>query len=117
MRLTSTAAIFILNIITIETVFASEAIALKGTAYLSEEKCAKGLKSPECVLSFEIAGNTAKLLFDGMPAKAVREECTGGMEKADGNGLYCVKSDDGTYACYFGYSFSHKMFTASQIDC
>ncbi len=117
MRLISTCAIFFFSIIAPDAAFASDSDALKGSAYLSEETCAKGLKSPECVLTFEVSGKTAKLLFDGMKAKAVREECTGGMEKADGHGLHCIKSDNGTYNCDFGYSFSKKSFTGSQIDC
>jgi hypothetical protein len=49
---------------------------------------AGGVKSDTCILSFLLRGKAAKLLFDGMRAKAVQEEaCTGGMVKAGGNGL------------------------------
>jgi hypothetical protein len=96
---------------------AGDAVPLQGSAFLGEEACAGGLKSSSCVLSFQLTGKAAKLLFDGMRAKAVKEECTGGMEKADGNGLHCIKSADGTYDCDFGYSFSGKVFTGSSVDC
>ena len=46
----------------------------------------------------------------------VHEECTGGMEKSDGQGLHCIKSADGTYDCDFGYSFSKKAFTGSGVS-
>ena len=102
--------------------FASPAVAgdevpLKGSAFLGDEACAGGLKSDACVLSFQLAGKAAKLLFDGMRVKAVKEECTGGMEKSDGKGLHCIKSADGTYDCDFGHSFSEKIFTGSSVDC
>ncbi len=96
---------------------AEDSVPLQGNAFLGEEACAGGLKSDACVLSFQVTGKAAKLLFDGMRAKAVKEECTGGMEKADGNGLNCIKSSDGTYDCDFGYSFSRKVFTGSSVDC
>jgi hypothetical protein len=109
----SLALIFLL----VSPAVAGDAVPLQGSAFLGEEACTGGLKSAACVLSFQLSGKAAKLLFDGMRAKAVKEECTGGMEKADGNGLHCIKSSDGTYDCDFGYSFSGKAFTGSGVDC
>jgi hypothetical protein len=108
---------FVLALLFVSPVFAGEEVPLKGLAYLDEEGCAKGLKSESCVLSFQLSGKAAKLLYDGMPVKAVKEECTGGMEKSDGKGLHCIKSSDGTYDCDFGYTFSKKAFTGSTVDC
>jgi hypothetical protein len=96
---------------------AGDEVPLKGSAFLDAEACKDGLKSDTCMLSFQLTGKAAKLLFDGMRAKAVQEECTGGMEKSDGSGLHCIKSTDGTYDCDFGYSFSGKAFTGSSVDC
>ena len=96
---------------------AGDEVPLKGSAFLHDEACAGGIKSDSCILSFQLSGKAAKLLFQGMRAKAVSEECTGGMEKSDGNGLHCIKSSDGTYDCDFGYSFSGKAFTGSNVDC
>src|SRR5258706_5573901 len=76
---------------------AGDEVPLKGSAFLGDEDCAGGLKSNSCILSFQLTGKAAKLLFDGMRVKAVQEECTGGMEKSDGKGLHCIKSADGTY--------------------
>ena len=73
---------------------------LQGSAYKDEEACAKGLNQPDCVLSFFLEGKVAKTLFDGMPDKAEREECTGGMQKLSQSGLVCFKYDDGTYAFF-----------------
>jgi hypothetical protein len=101
----------------ISPALAGDEVPLKGSAFLDAEACKDGLKSDTCLLSFQLAGKAAKLLFDGMRAKAVKEECTGGMEKSDGNGLHCIKSADGTYDCDFGYSFSGKAFTGSSVDC
>jgi hypothetical protein len=89
----------------------------EGSAFLGDEDCAGALKSDSCILSFQLTGKAAKLLFDGIRVKAQQEECTGGMEKWEGNGLYCNKSADGTYLCEFGYSFSEKAFTTSVEDC
>ena len=96
---------------------AGNEVPLKGSAFLGDEDCAGGLKSDSCILSFQLSGKAAKLLFDGMRVKAEKEECTGGMEKSDGKGLHCIKSADGTYDCDFGYSFSEKAFTGSSVDC
>lgn len=98
---------------------AGDAVPLQGSAFLGDGDgdCVGGVKSASCVLSFQLSGKAAKLLFDGMRVKAVKEECTGGMEKADGKGLHCIKSSDGTYDCDFGYSFSGKKFTGSSVDC
>ena len=98
-------------------VVAAEEVPLKGIAFLGEEGCSGGIKSDECVLSFQLSGKAAKLLFDGMRVKAVQEECTGGMEKSDGKGLHCIKSTEATYDCDFGYTFSKKAFTGSAVDC
>jgi hypothetical protein len=96
---------------------ADDSIPLKGSVYLGDNGCSGGLKSNDCILTFEISGKAAKILFDGMRVKAVKEECTGGMQKVDGNGLNCIKSDDKTYHCDFGYEFSKKKFTGSAVDC
>lgn len=96
---------------------AGEEVLLKGSAFLGDEDCAGGLTSDSCILSFQLTGKAAKLLFDGMRVKAQKEECTGGMEKSDGEDLYCNASADGTYLCEFGYSFSENAFTGSSEDC
>lgn len=90
---------------------------LEGSVFLDEEACAKGLNGKDCVLSFSLTGEGAKLLFSGMPEKAQREECTGGMEKANTKGLHCIAYDDGTYQCDFGYHFAKKDFAGSHMDC
>jgi hypothetical protein len=96
---------------------AGDEVQLAGSAFLGDEECAGGVKSDTCILSFQLTGKAAKLLFEGLRAKARQEECTGGMEKSGGNGLYCNKAADGTYLCEFGYSFKKDAFTASAQDC
>ena len=90
---------------------------MEGSALLRDPDCADGVKSDKCILSFQLSGNAAKLLFDGMRAKAVQDEaCTGGMVKSGGNSLYCNKDVDGTF-CEFGYSFSEDSFTFGGEVC
>lgn len=96
---------------------AADEVPLEGSAVLRDEDCAGGLKPDTCILSFQLTGKAAKLLLDGMRVKAEKEECTGGMEKGGGNGLYCHKYEDGTYLCEFGYSFSEDAFTFGAEDC
>jgi hypothetical protein len=98
-------------------IFAADSVPIKGSVFLGEEGCPGGVKSADCILTFELSGKAAKLLYDGMRAKAVREECTGGLQKVDGNGLNCIKSDDGTYNCDFGYQFSKQAFSSGAVDC
>jgi hypothetical protein len=96
---------------------AADEVPLEGSALLRDEDCAGGVKSDTCILSFQLRGKPAKLLFDGLRDKAKQEECTGSMEKGGGNGLYCHAYEDGTYLCEFGYSFSEDAFTFSAEDC
>ena len=96
---------------------AADEIPLHGEAYLGEEICASGMKSDTCILSFQLKGEAAKLLFDGLRDEAQREECTGSMEKSGGNGLFCHKYEDGTYLCEFGYSFKEDAFVFGAEDC
>jgi hypothetical protein len=96
---------------------AVDASKLDGEAFLDEDACPKGLNTPGCVFSFVLLGEAAKTLYQGMKAKPVREECTGGMEKSDTNGLHCIKNDDGTHICDFGYHFADRRFAGSAQDC
>ena len=97
--------------------FALEELQVEGTAFLDEEACAKGLQSPGCILTFQISGKAAKQLYEGMSEKAIHEECTGGMQKFNKAGLNCIKAEDGTYSCDFGYDFSKKKFSGGAMDC
>ena len=100
---------------------AADEVPLEGTALLGvfegDPDCAGGVKSDTCILSFQLKGKAAKLLFDGMRDEAQKEECTGSMEKSGGNGLFCHAYEDGTYLCEFGYSFKEDAFTFSAEDC
>ncbi|MBL8791344.1 MAG: hypothetical protein JNM45_12685 [Rhizobiales bacterium] len=96
---------------------ADDGVAIGGTAFPDTESCDKDMKGKDCVLTLSIEGDAAKLLYIGMKAKAVQEECTGGMEKVGGGGLHCIKYDDKTYTCDFGYGFDKEEFTGSHMDC
>ncbi len=113
LRLRHLALIFFL----LSPAMAADRSSLEGEAFLDEEGCAGGVKSDTCILSFQLRGKAAKLLFDGMRGEAQREECTGSMEKSGGNGLFCHAYEDGTYLCEFGYSFKEDAFTFSAEDC
>ena len=100
---------------------AAEEIPLEGSAllgaFVGDPDCKDGVKSDTCILSFQLRGKAAKLLFDGMRDEAQREECTGSLEKSGGNGLWCHAYEDGTYFCEFGYSFKEDAFVFSAEDC
>jgi hypothetical protein len=95
---------------------ALDAFKIEGTAFLDEEACAKGLNAEGCILSFQISGKTAKTLYDGMTAKAVQQECTGGLQKVEG-ALNCIKDSETDYSCDFGYDFKEGSFGGSGVDC
>lgn len=100
---------------------AAEEIPLEGNAVLGafegDPDCKDRVKSDTCILSFQLKGKAAKLLFEGLRDEARREECTGSLEKGGGNGLFCHAYEDGTYLCEFGYSFKEDAFTFSAEDC
>ena len=108
---------FAIAMLFVSPAFADDSVPIKGSVSLGESGCPGGLKSADCILTFEISGKAAKLLFDGMRVKAAKEECTGGMQKTDSHGLNCNKAEDGTYNCDFGYRFSKQAFTGSAMDC
>ena len=98
--------------------FSRDEIKLNGTAYLDEDHCAKGLAAPDCILNFSIAGKAAKLLYDGMTAKGMMQECTGDVEKFDDSGMHCIKgktADD--YICDFSYAFKKGKFGGGGDGC
>ena len=72
---------------------AADEVPLEGNvllgAFVGDPDCAGGVKSDTCILSFQLRGKAAKLLFNGLRDEAQREECTGSMEKSGGNGLFC----------------------------
>ncbi|MGQ0564065.1 MAG: hypothetical protein ACT4OK_03210 [Gemmobacter sp.] len=90
-----------------------ETVALAGEAAVYQDLCPGGLGSAECILSFYVEGEAARIMFDGMPGKGEPEGCTGGIQKYDGNGLICIRYDDGTGFCEFGYHFGEKRFVGS----
>jgi hypothetical protein len=96
---------------------AQEATPLVGQVYPAEETCKGGLRSPSCVLTIEISGKAAEMLYTGMKAKAQRNECTGGLTKIDASGLNCTKLGDGNFNCDIGYHFGEQNFGNSLISC
>lgn len=95
---------------------AADEIPLEGEALLGafagDPDCAGGVKSDTCVLSFQLRGKAAKLLFDGLRDEAQKEECTGSLEKSGGNGLFCHAYEDGTISVNSAIP-SRKMLSSS----
>ena len=98
-------------------VFAEEAPKLEGNTFFDQETCKNGPKSPDCVLSFQLFGANAKILYEGMRAKPVFDACIEGQMKDDSNGLRCSKDAEGKYSCDFGYAFAKRKFTHSKVVC
>jgi hypothetical protein len=90
---------------------------LEGFFFLSEEGCGGKTPSPKCVMSFQISGPAARTLYEKLKGKAVKDECTDGLRKTDGNGLKCYKTEGDKYDCDFGYSFKRKAMVESEVDC
>ncbi len=88
-----------------------------GTFFLGEDNCTKTGGSSDCKLNFQISGDAARILYDRMKIKAVKDECTEGLLKEDGGGLRCYFTDEKNYDCDFGYNFAHKKFTGSDVIC
>ena len=99
------------------TVFAEDDSKLEGNTFFDQDTCKNGAKSPDCVLSFQLFGANAKLLYEGMRAKPVVDACIEGHTKDDGDGLRCSKDAEGKYSCDFGYAFAKRKFTNSKVDC
>ncbi len=97
---------------------AGDEIKLSGTAALDSDNCASGTSNPKCTLNFSITGKAAKMLYDGMPAKGVLQECTGEDEKFDKSGMHCIqgKTADG-FICDFSYAFKNGKFGAGPDGC
>jgi hypothetical protein len=89
---------------------------LSGSYFFSEDTCGADGKSKTCKMSFNFTGQTAKLLYNRMKAKAVVDECSEGQMKTDANGLSCYKVKD-EYNCHFGYSIEERKLTDSDVTC
>ena len=97
---------------------AADEIKLTGTAALDPDYCGNGTSNPKCVLNFSITGKAAKILYDGMPAKGVLQECTGNVEKIDKSGMHCIKGKTAEdFACDFSYAFKNSKFGAGPDGC
>jgi hypothetical protein len=97
--------------------YAQDTTPLVGQVYPAEETCAGGYSAKGCVLTIEITGKAAEILYKGMKAKAQRDECSGGFMKIDTGGLRCSKLDEGSYNCDVGYHFGKKDFGNSLVSC
>jgi hypothetical protein len=89
---------------------------LSGTYGFYGDDCEASSNAPDCKMTFRISGQAAKRLYQRLKAKEVADECTGGKSKDDGNGVRCLKEDDG-YTCDFGYSFKQRKMTDSNVTC
>jgi hypothetical protein len=93
-------------------------VKLQGSAYLDEEACAKGTAADGCRLNFEVTGKTAKLIYDGMTAEGVLQECTGEIETFDESGMHCIQGKTtADYYCDFAYSFKEAAFGGGGDGC
>ena len=93
-------------------------LKLQGSAYLDEEACATGTAAAGCRLNFEVTGETAKIIYDGMTAEGVFQECTGEIEKFDESGMHCIKGKTtADYYCDFAYSFKEGEFGGGGDGC
>jgi|GEM_PF-4946461 len=97
---------------------AGDEIKLSGTAALDSDYCSSGTSNPNCVLNFSITGKAAKILYDGMPAKGVLQECTGDVEKSDKSGMHCIKGKTAEdFVCDFSYAFKNSKFGSGPDGC
>ena len=97
---------------------AGDEFKLSGTAALDSDYCNSGTSNPNCVLNFSITGKAAKIIYDGMPAKGVLQECTGDVEKIDKSGMHCIKGKTAEdFICDFSYAFKNSKFGAGPDGC
>ncbi len=89
---------------------------LSGTFGFIGEECMANPKSKACNITIVIEGGAAKAVYDRMPAKAADDWCTEGKIKEDGNGMRCFKVG-AEYSCDFGYSFTKRKMTNSNVTC
>jgi hypothetical protein len=90
---------------------------LKGFIYLNADNCEKGKTNANCIINFQVSGDGARALYEKMKAKAIKDDCAGGMMKTDDSGLHCYVTDGKTYDCDFGYNFARKKIVGSDVDC
>jgi hypothetical protein len=100
-----------------QTVVPDQPIPLKGNLTQHADLCPGGPAPEDCVLTLFIEGPAARLIFDSMRIEARREECTGGTEKVDGNGMYCNRADDGSVFCEVGYRPADQTFVYGGMGC
>lgn len=90
---------------------------LDGVFYFSAESCGENGKASSCKMTFELKGAAAKAMYERMTVKAKTDTCTEGPVKDDGNGLRCYKQSETRFECDFGYQFSKRKFSLSDVSC
>lgn len=88
---------------------------LAGSFFLPQDKCGSG--SAICEITLEIRGDAARVMYEKMKSKAVKDECTEGFVKTDAGALRCFLMPDKTYECDVGYSFAKKRIVGSSVTC
>ena len=63
-----------------------------------------------------IKGVAAKELYAHLPVEEKPDDCTGGMQKSDPKGMYCI-NDNGKYTCSFGYVLKTHEVNAGPLTC
>jgi len=63
-----------------------------------------------------ISGDAAKQLYAAMPFKATADVCTGGVQKVDPKGIYCIKENT-EFTCSMGIIIKSRKVTAGPLTC
>ena len=63
-----------------------------------------------------VRGQAAKEIYAQLPVKEKPDDCTGGLQKSDPKGMYCIK-DNNEYMCSLGYVLKTRAVTAGPLTC
>ena len=67
-------------------------------------------------LGLIIRGQAAKELYEALPVSETPDACTGGMQKSDPKGMFCI-NDNKDFTCSLGYVLKTRAVTAGPLSC
>ncbi len=63
-----------------------------------------------------VRGTAAEELYASLPGEEKPEACTGGTQKSNPNGMFCIK-DGSKFVCSVGYALTTREVSAGPLTC
>jgi len=114
---TSIFAAIVLTIMSADAFADVKSEPMEGVYRIDNGNCSGGQLTPTCSIYVELRGSIAQKMYINMTSEGVADLCTGGLVKADGDGLRCFDLGAGEYVCDVGYNFAKQKLVSGDMTC